>query len=357
MARWQMSRWAERGAATLAILLCLTGAIVEAGNPFAEKHGELGRPATADEIAAWDIDVRPDFAGLPPGSGTVLEGEDIWLDQCASCHGDFGDANNFFSPLVLGNVTEEDIATGHVASLQDPTRVRTTMMKVPTVSTLWDYIHRTMPWNNPKSLTDDEVYAVLAYLLSLAYIVEEDFVLDQNSIADVQARMPNRNGMTSEHGLWKVNGKPDTDNSRCMSDCADTPVISSFIPDFAANAHGNLALQNREFGPFPGIHTAGEEAPADAAAVKPEPGESLVADRGCPACHRLDKKLVGPGFVEVAVKYQARADATTYIAGKIQQGGSGVWGGAMPPQAQVSQSEAETIATWLLSLPQSNMTE
>ena len=69
-----MSRWAERGAATLAIMLCLTGAIVEAGNPFAGKHGELGRPATENEIAAWDIDVRPDFTGLPPGSGTALEG-------------------------------------------------------------------------------------------------------------------------------------------------------------------------------------------------------------------------------------------------------------------------------------------
>ena len=352
-----MSRWAERGAATVAITLCLTGAIVEAGNPFAGKHGELGRAATANEIAAWDIDVRPDFAGLPPGSGTALEGEDIWLEQCASCHGDFGDANNFFSPLVLGNVTDEDIASGHVASLQDPTRVRTTVMKVSTVSTLWDYIHRAMPWNNPKSLSDDEVYAVLAYLLSLAYIVDEDFVLDQDSIAQVQARMPNRNGMTSEHGMWKVNGKPDTDNIRCMSDCADTPAISSFIPDFAANAHGNLAQQNRAFGPFPGIHTAGDEAPAGDTPVESVAGESLAADRGCLACHRLDQKLIGPGFVEVAARYQTRADAAAYLAGKIQHGGSGVWGGAMPPQAQVSQSEAEAIATWLLSLPQSKKTE
>jgi cytochrome c551/c552 len=298
-----------------------------------------------------------DFTGLPPGSGTALEGEDIWLEQCASCHGDFGDANHFFSPLVLGNVTEEDIATGHVASLLDPTRVRTTVMKVPTVSTLWDYIHRAMPWNNPKSLTDDEVYAVLAYLLSLAYIVEEDFVLDQNSIAQVQERMPNRNGMTTEHGMWKVSGKPDTHSNRCMSDCADTPVISSFIPAYAANAHGNLAGQNRAFGPFPGIHTAGEEAPASEASVTPGPGETLSAARGCMACHRQDGKLVGPGFVEVAARYQARGDAAAYLAGKIQKGGSGVWGGAMPPQAQVSQSEAETIASWLLSLPQSRNTE
>lgn len=355
-----MSRWAECAARAFTILLCLAGTAVAAGNPFAGKHSELGRAATPDEIAAWDIDVRPDFAGLPPGSGTAIEGEDIWLEQCASCHGDFGDGNHFFSPLALANVTEDDMASGHVAALQDPTRVRTTLMKVPTVSTLWDYIHRAMPWNNPKSLADDEVYAVLAYLLSLDYIVDEDFVLDQDSIAEVQARMPNRNGMTNEHGMWKVDGKPDVSNSRCMSDCADAPVITSFIPDFAADAHGNLARQNRAFGPFPGIHTAGEEAPTGTAPIttaEPAPGESLVADKGCPACHRLDQKLVGPGFIEVAGKYRTRADAAGYLAGKIQQGSSGTWGGMMPPQTQVSQSEAETIATWLLSLPQSSQTE
>ena len=83
---------------------------------------DLGRPATESEIAAWDIDVRPDFVGLPPGSGDVWAGEEIWLAQCASCHGDFGDSNEIFAPLVLGNITEEDIATGRVASLDGPCR-------------------------------------------------------------------------------------------------------------------------------------------------------------------------------------------------------------------------------------------
>ena len=114
-----------------------------------EGVGDLGRPATESEVAAWNIDVRPDFVGLPPGSGDVWAGEEIWLAQCASCHGDFGDSNEIFAPLVLGNITEEDIAAGRVASLTDPGVTRTTLMKVPTLSTLWDYIYRCLLYTSP----------------------------------------------------------------------------------------------------------------------------------------------------------------------------------------------------------------
>ncbi|MEL0007778.1 MAG: cytochrome c, partial [Luminiphilus sp.] len=127
----------------------------------------LGRPATENELTAWDIDVRPDFLGLPPGQGDVWQGEEIWLEKCAACHGDFGDSNEVFAPIVLGNITEEDIESGRVAALQDSAVARTTLMKVATLSTLWDYIYRAMPWNAPKSLTPDEVYALLAYILNL----------------------------------------------------------------------------------------------------------------------------------------------------------------------------------------------
>src|SRR3990167_1767662 len=133
----------------------------------------LGRVATPKEIAAWDIDVRPDFKGLPKGSGTVAQGQDIWETQCASCHGIFGESNEVFTPLV-GGTTADDVKTGRVARLLDPTFPgRTTMMKVATVSTLWDYIHRAMPWNQPKSLKPDEVYAVNAYLLNMADVLPE----------------------------------------------------------------------------------------------------------------------------------------------------------------------------------------
>ena len=78
----------------------------------------LGRPATAKEIAAWDIDVRPDFKGLPPGRGTVAKGQQVWEAQCAGCHGVFGESNEVFSPIV-GGTTKDDVKTGRVAKLRD----------------------------------------------------------------------------------------------------------------------------------------------------------------------------------------------------------------------------------------------
>ena len=150
----------------------------------------LGRAATPKELAAWDIDVRPDFKGLPKGSGSVSQGQDVWEGKCASCHGVFGESNEVFSPLV-GGTTAKDIETGRVARLTDPGFPgRTTLMKVPTVSTLWDYINRAMPWNAPKTLKTDEVYAVTAFLLNLGGIVPDDFVLSDQTMAQAQARLP-----------------------------------------------------------------------------------------------------------------------------------------------------------------------
>ena len=198
-----------------------------------EGVADLGRPATDGEVAAWDIDVRPDFVGLPSGSGDVWEGEEIWLAQCASCHGDFGDSNEIFAPLVLGNITEEDIATGRVASLTDPAVTRTTLMKVPTLSTLWDYIYRAMPWNAPKTLSPDEVYALVAYLLNLGYVVDDDFVLSNTNMEETQARMPNRNGMSLDHGLWSVSGAPDVSGSSCTANCTVGTTVTSSLPAYA----------------------------------------------------------------------------------------------------------------------------
>jgi cytochrome c len=172
----------------------------------------------------------------------------------------FGESNEVFSPLI-GGTTKKDIETGRVANL---TRAdypgRTTIMKVATVSTLWDYINRAMPWTNPKTLSADEVYAVTAFLLSLADVVPDDFVLSDKNIAEVQTRMPNRNGMQTRHAMWpgrEFNGmkRPDTQNVACMRDCATEPRLSSLLPDFARNNHGNLRDQNRLIGPQRGAQT------------------------------------------------------------------------------------------------------
>ena len=126
--------------------------LAAAAAALAQPYSGVGRPATAKELAAWDIDVRPDFKGLPKGAGSVAQGMDVWEGKCASCHGVFGESNEIFSPLV-GGTTADDIKTGRVARLLDRGYPgRTTLMKVSTVSTLWDYINRAMPWNAPKSL-------------------------------------------------------------------------------------------------------------------------------------------------------------------------------------------------------------
>ena len=317
----------------------------------------VGRLATPDEIKAWDIDVRPDFTGLPAGSGTVAEGEVLWEAKCASCHGSFGESNSVFAPLV-GGVTKQDLDTGRSATLASDAPTRTAMSMSPTVSTLWDYINRAMPWNAPQSLSTNEVYAAVAYLLNLSDIVPADFTLDQNSIREVQKRMPNRNGMVLFPGLWDRNGKSDVMATACMKDCAKTTAISSSLPEHARNSHGNLALQSREWGPVRGANT---EVAAGTAATAPikvaaKTASTAAATRklaeggGCLGCHGLNARIVGPGMSEVAAKYKGDTAAAAKLAAKIRAGGAGVWGEiAMPPQRGPSDEELKALVDWILS--------
>jgi len=354
-----MSSSRNRSALTGCLLAIgwLSAGLAQAAEPLAG----LGRPATPKEIAAWDIDVRPDFKGLPAGSGTVNQGQDIWEAKCASCHGVFGEANEVFTPLV-GGTGADDVKTGRVAKLLDPTFPgRTTLMKVATLSTLWDYINRAMPWTQPKSLKPDEVYAVTAYLLNMGGIVPDNFVLSDKTMSQAQGRMPNRNGMNVAHALWPGKGLtqakgPDTKAVACMKDCEAEPKVASLLPEFARNNHGNLAEQNRMVGAQHGVDTTRPAGAAPAVAAPPAPKaaggdaaalQALLAKHSCLACHGMDTKLVGPGFKEVAGKYGTRADAAAYLAGKIKAGGSGVWGQVpMPPQT-LSDDDAKRIARWL----------
>jgi len=321
----------------------------------------IGREATTKEVTAWDIDVRPDFKGLPVGSGSVAKGQDVWEAKCASCHGVFGESNEVFSPLV-GGTTAKDIEIGRVANL---TRAdypgRTTMMKVATVSTLWDYINRAMPWNQPKSLTVEEVYSVTAYLLNLADVVPANYVLSDKNIAEVQKRMPNRHGMTTKHAMWPGKefaglAKPDVVNVACMSNCATEPKVASLLPDHARNAHGNLADQNRGVGPQRGADTTRPEgkstvvaqaSPAEAAPRPPAGGgapTALLQKHTCLACHGMDKKLIGPSFQEIAKKHPDKVD---YLAAKVKNGGVGVWGQMPMPAQALPEADARTIAAWI----------
>ncbi len=346
----------------------------------ADAYPGIGRAATAKEVTAWDIDVRPDFKGLPPGAGSVASGMQVWESKCASCHGVFGESNEVFMPIV-GGTTKEDMKSGRVARLRDADYpARTTLMKLSSVSTLWDYINRAMPWAQPKSLSTEEVYGVTAYILNMGGIVADDFVLSDRNIAEVQARLPNRHGKSADHALWPGAGagqrEPDVQATACMKDCAKEPELRSFLPDHARNAHGNLAKQNRTVGAQRGADTsqppaaslqanaaradtraaAGQPAKMNAAAsgagakAQAKSGAAAIAltrKHSCVACHGMESKIVGPSFREVAGKYAGRENTVAYLARKIKAGSSGVWGAVPMPAQALGETDAQAIAQWL----------
>jgi cytochrome c len=157
--------------------------------------------------------------------------------------------------------------------------------------------------------------------------------------------------------------KPDVKAVACMKDCAVGPKVTSFLPDFARNAHGNLAEQNRTVGAQRGVDTTqapaanavqarqmASLAPAKTSVAAPSANAAAMAlsqKHTCTACHGMDNKIVGPGFKEVAKKYAERPDAVGYLAGKIRAGGSGLWGSIPMPAQGLSDADAQTIAKWL----------
>lgn len=168
-------------------------------------HFGYGKTATLNEISGWDIDVRPDGKGLPPGAGSVGDGEYLYEDKCAQCHGSFGEGNNQFPALAGGEGT-----------LTDQRPHRTVGSYWPYTSTLWDYINRAMPYAQPGSLSDTEVYAITAYVLFLNDLVADDFVLSRENFSTID--LPNKANFVPD-------SRPDTFNVRCMRDCKDPGSI------------------------------------------------------------------------------------------------------------------------------------
>ncbi|WP_029031964.1 c-type cytochrome [Salinarimonas rosea] len=165
----------------------------------------LGRAASAEEIAGWDIDVRPDGLGLPEGRGTAREGEEVYIAQCAVCHGDFGEGAGRWPQLAGG--------AGTLAS-HDPSK--TVGSYWPYASTLIDYINRAMPYGNAQSLTPDELYAVTAYVLWLNDVVlDEELELSHENFAEIELEnQPNffpDDRETAEAHFWR---------EPCMEGCA-----------------------------------------------------------------------------------------------------------------------------------------
>jgi len=158
----------------------------------------LGKPATPAQIAAWNIDARPDGVGLPEGKGSVSEGDDAFQESCAMCHGTFGEGGKY--PRLAG----EGKLTGDRPE-------QTVGSFWPYSVTLFDFINRAMPYPAPHSLPPEKVYAITAYILNQNNLVGDDFVADKNSLPKV--KMPNEGGF-----IWK-DPRPDTHDTACMQNC------------------------------------------------------------------------------------------------------------------------------------------
>lgn len=172
----------------------------------------LGRPALPEEIKAWDTDVRADGKGLPPGKGTVKQGDALFQERCASCHGEFGEGAGRWPVLA-----------GGAGTLTADRPDKTIGSFWPDLSTAFDYIKRAMPYGNARSLSDDEVYAIVAYLLSMNDIVkDENFELSDKNFTSI--KMPNATAFfdddreTSEKQFWK--------KDPCMKDCRSAPKVT-----------------------------------------------------------------------------------------------------------------------------------
>lgn len=196
-----MSRSAKFALSGAALVAALT--LVAA--PAAAQKAGLGREATPEEIKAWDISVRPDGKGLPPGKGTASQGEQIFIAQCATCHGDFGEGRDRWPVLA-----------GGMGSLTHDRPEKTIGSFWPDASTVFDYIRRAMPFGNAQSLKPDEIYALTAYLLNLNEVIKDPaFELNEKNFASI--KMPNTANFydddreVSEKHFW--NRKP------CMKAC------------------------------------------------------------------------------------------------------------------------------------------
>jgi len=236
---------------------------------------KLGRRALPAEIIAWDVDVLPDGRGLPKGRGTVFEGEQEFAEHCASCHGDFAEGVDNWPVLAGGFDTLAD---------EDP--VKTVGSYWPYLSTVWDYVHRSMPFGAAQTLSDDQVYAIVAYILYSNDLVEEEFELNHENFGEFQ--MHNSEGFIIddrsdvEYTLWR--------NEPCMENCKQNVEITmrASVLDVTPEIESIMEEENALIG----------TALVDSGLLKA--GEKVF--KKCQACHQIGtgaSNKVGPHLNDI----------------------------------------------------------
>jgi cytochrome c len=259
----------------LQLVAASAGASLTAPAPVIEGTYGLGRVALEEEIAAWDVDVLPDGRGLPEGRGDVFTGEEVFVDKCASCHGDFAEG--------VGNWP---VLAGGFDTLANRDPVKTVGSYWPYLSTAWDYINRSMPFGEAGTLTPDETYAIVAYLLYSNNMVDDDFELSHENFTEVE--MYNADGFVVddrpelEYAAWRT--------EPCMENCKDGVEITmhASVLDVTPDEEVEAAVTEVSTDATPAVAAAEDATGEDASGVDPAliaAGEG--AFRQCQTCHQV----------------------------------------------------------------------
>jgi cytochrome c len=311
----------------------VAGGLIAAANASSEAGAGLrfglGRVALPEEIAAWDVDVRPDGSGLPEGSGNAIDGEPIFEENCAVCHGSFAEGVDNWPKLAGGDGTLAD---------EDP--LKTVGSYWPYLSTVWDYVHRSMPFGNAQSLSADEVYAITAYILYSNDLIEDDFELSKASFLEVE--MPNAGNFIvddraeTEYSLWRA--------EPCMENCKDDVQITmrATVLDVTPEEEGGTD----EAAAAPAVADTVVVAAAEPAATESAPAAADAVDLAliaagekvfgkCKSCHQVGegaKNRSGPHLNGVVGRAIGSVDGFKYS--NTMAGMGGAW-------------DADTLAAFL----------
>ncbi|UWQ05867.1 c-type cytochrome [Aliiroseovarius crassostreae] len=294
-------------------LMAASVAALTAAPAMAEKLG-LGRAATPAEVAAWDLDVFPDGSNLPEGSGDVWTGETVFADNCAVCHGDFAEGVDNWPKLSGGADTLAD---------EDP--LKTVGSYWPYLSTTFDYVRRSMPFGGAQTLSDDDVYAIVAYILYSNDLVDDDFTLSKETFLSVE--MPNAEGFIVDDRDATELGKF---TNRCMADCKPAAVTITKHVVFPGDP--NAGAEPAETAAATPVEEVAPAAEAETAAMEID---AQLAEQGakvfkkCKACHKVGEKAknsTGPILNGIWGRAAATVDGFKYSKAMEAAGSEGlVW--------------------------------